>query len=93
MLLALVEQQESRSEMGNTDIIDDKGKSLVILLHGPQGVGKTLTAETIAWTTRKPLFAVSVAEIGLEAGKAEPKLDKVFELASRWGSNPPHRRS
>ncbi len=84
MLLALVEQQDSRSKTAKADIVEDKGRSLVILLHGPPGVGKTLTAETIAMATGKPLFVVSVAEVGLEAEGAEAKLEKVFDLASKW---------
>jgi AAA+ superfamily predicted ATPase len=84
MLFALVEQQDSRRKIEKADIVADKGRSLVILLHGPPGVGKTLTAETIAMATGKPLFVVSVADVGLEAEGAEAKLEKVFDLASKW---------
>lgn len=73
-----VEQNEVR------DIVKDKGQGLVLLLHGPPGVGKTLTAETIAEATNKPLFIVSVAEIGLNASKAERNLEQLFQLAGRW---------
>jgi Tat protein secretion system quality control protein TatD with DNase activity len=43
-----------------------------------------LTAETIAEATRKPLFIVSVAEIGLDASKAEKNLEQMFYLAGVW---------
>jgi SpoVK/Ycf46/Vps4 family AAA+-type ATPase len=43
-----------------------------------------LTAETIAEATGKPLVVVSVAEIGLDASKAERNLDKLFTLATKW---------
>ncbi|KAJ2989127.1 hypothetical protein NUW58_g3627 [Xylaria curta] len=66
------------------DFVDDKGRGLVLLLHGPPGVGKTLTAETIAEKTGKPLFIVSVAEIGLNASQAERNLEKLFMLATKW---------
>ena len=66
------------------DVVEDKGKGLVLLLHGPPGVGKTLTAETIAEATGKPLFVVSVAEIGLDASKAERNLEQMFYLAGKW---------
>ncbi|MCJ1417781.1 hypothetical protein MMC32_004126 [Xylographa parallela] len=66
------------------DFVEDKGKGLVLLLHGPPGVGKTLTAETIAEATGKPLFIVSVAEIGLDASKAERNLEQMFYLAGKW---------
>ena len=86
MLLALVDQHESGEEGPNIigDIISEKGRSLVILLHGPPGVGKTLTAETVAKATGKPLLVVSVAEVGLKAEKAEAKLEQLFDLAAKW---------
>jgi hypothetical protein len=43
-----------------------------------------LTAETIAEATGKPLFVVSVAEIGLDASKAERNLEQMFYLAGKW---------
>jgi hypothetical protein len=43
-----------------------------------------LTAETIAEASGKPLFVVSVAEIGLDASKAEKNLEKMFVLAGSW---------
>jgi hypothetical protein len=68
------------------DIIEGKGQGLVILLHGPPGVGKTLTAETIALATNRPLVTVSVAEIGVEATETERNLTNVFADAARWGA-------
>jgi SpoVK/Ycf46/Vps4 family AAA+-type ATPase len=56
----------------------------VVLLHGPPGVGKPLTAETIALTTGRPLMTVSVAEIGVTAQEAEKSLTPVFADAARW---------
>ena len=66
------------------DIIEGKGQGLVVLLHGPPGVGKTLTAETIALATGRPLLTVSVAEIGVEYQQAEKNLTEVFVDAARW---------
>ena len=66
------------------DIIEGKGQGLVILLHGPPGVGKTLTAETIAITTGRPLLTVSVSEIGITAQSAEKSLTPVLAEATRW---------
>jgi SpoVK/Ycf46/Vps4 family AAA+-type ATPase len=66
------------------DVIDGKGNGLAILLHGPPGVGKTLTAETIALATGRPLLVISVAEIGATASKAEARLDRYLANAARW---------
>jgi SpoVK/Ycf46/Vps4 family AAA+-type ATPase len=71
---------------GSLDVIEGKGKGLAILLHGPPGVGKTLTAETIALATERPLLAVSVADIGSEAAEAEGRLKANFAIAARWGA-------
>ena len=66
------------------DVIEGKGNGLAILLHGPPGVGKTLTAETIALATGRPLLVVSVAEIGTTASKAEARLNLILANAARW---------
>ncbi|KAI8305743.1 ATPase [Colletotrichum sp. SAR11_59] len=67
-----------------TDIIKGKGKGLVILLHGPPGVGKTLTAESVAQLAGKPLFSVGVSDIGLKPAEVEQNLEALFELAANW---------
>lgn len=87
LLMAFIKHhnvQENRTFEKMFDIIEGKGQGLVILLHGPPGVGKTLTAETIASATGRPLLTVSVAEIGVEAKVAERNLTDVFVDAARW---------
>ncbi|KAL4821918.1 P-loop containing nucleoside triphosphate hydrolase protein [Aspergillus spinulosporus] len=66
------------------DIIPEKGKGLVILLYGPPGVGKTSTAETIAIVARKPLFSISVADVGTKPQRVEANLARIFALATSW---------
>ncbi len=39
-----------------TDIITGKGGGCIFLLHGSPGVGKTLTAESLAELMHKPLY-------------------------------------
>ena len=51
---------------------------------GPPGVGKTSTAETVAIAARKPLFSISVADVGTKAKKVEANLAKLFALATSW---------
>ncbi|RYP19053.1 hypothetical protein DL765_003549 [Monosporascus sp. GIB2] len=98
LIEALVESHEAGADTEARDPVEGKGKGLVLLLHetskaststadvtrGPPGVGKTLTAETVAAKTGRPLFVVSVAEIRLNASRAERNLEKLFKLATKW---------
>ncbi|KAH7333227.1 P-loop containing nucleoside triphosphate hydrolase protein [Rhexocercosporidium sp. MPI-PUGE-AT-0058] len=81
LLLGVVRNHE---EAPFSDVVEGKGRGLVILLHGPPGVGKTLTAEKLARATGKPLLSVSTAEIGVDPAKAERNFTNIFEDASRW---------
>ena len=50
-------QQGYRSQFD--DVIEGKGRGIIILLCGPPGVGKTLTAESVAEQMKVPLYMVS----------------------------------
>ena len=54
------------------------------MLHGTSGVGKTLTAESVALATGTPLLKVSVADIGVDVTRVEQRLNTMFQLASAW---------
>ena len=60
------------------------GSLLTHLAVGPPGVGKTLTAETVALASGRPLLPISVAEIGMQPDKAENNLVDIFADAGRW---------
>lgn len=66
-----------------TDIVKGEGRGLIILLHGPPGVGKTSTAKTIADYSRRPLYPLS-GDIGLTPEQIEHNLNYHFSLASQW---------
>lgn len=66
------------------DIIPGKGDGLIVLLHGPPGVGETLTAESLAKLSGKPLFTVSMTDVGTSPEAVERNLLRVFELATHW---------
>lgn len=51
----------------HSDIIAGKGNGVVALFHGPPGSGKTLTAESIAEYTKRPLITVTCGDFGIEA--------------------------
>ncbi|KAI1498903.1 P-loop containing nucleoside triphosphate hydrolase protein [Biscogniauxia marginata] len=72
------------------DLMKQKGKGLVILLHGTPGSGKTLTAETAAEGTKKALVSTSVGELNKDSsvltGSAafERELRKCLRYATTW---------
>lgn len=58
--------------------------SLADVTSGPPGVGKTLTAESVAIRANKPLFAVGVTDVGVDPEKVQVNLERMFELAGTW---------
>src|SRR5262249_645907 len=78
------EQKVDRHSGGTLDLIKGKGTGLFILLHGVPGVGKTATAEAIAQANGKPLFKITVGDLGLTPEKLETSLREIFRLASIW---------
>mmetsp|Transcript_28023 Transcript_28023/g.47514 ORF Transcript_28023/g.47514 Transcript_28023/m.47514 type:complete len:183 (+) Transcript_28023:1078-1626(+) len=60
------------------------GGGAVFLLHGNPGTGKTLTAESLAEMLERPLYTVSVGELGVTAQELERNLTQILELASIW---------
>ena len=46
--------------------------------------GKTLTAEAIAEMLHRPLYSVSLGQLGVSPAELETKLGEVLDLCSRW---------
>ncbi|KAI9657237.1 MAG: hypothetical protein M1831_004426 [Alyxoria varia] len=61
-----------------------KGKGLVILLHGSPGSGKTLTAEASAEITRSALVKISLGEIFDNGYFDEEVLKMLLQWATTW---------
>lgn len=80
MVRALVEHSSGSFE----DLIEGKGGGCIFLLHGPPGQGKTLTAETIAELLKKPLYSVSVGELGVTPDELEKRLRTILDVACVW---------
>ncbi|KAJ4364446.1 hypothetical protein N0V83_009040 [Neocucurbitaria cava] len=68
------------------DVIQGKGKGLNVVLHGPPGVGKTLTGESIAEYLKCPLYAVSAGELGTNSRSLEQDLNRIMDITHSWGA-------
>ena len=101
LILSFAESQV-RNRGSFDDFIPGKGQGIIMLLAGPPGVGKTLTAESVAEEMRAPLYSVGAADLGSEfassgdgvgtkrgAGRPselENKLQEVLDLCSKWNA-------
>ncbi|MCJ1393254.1 hypothetical protein MMC18_006126 [Xylographa bjoerkii] len=83
LLLAFAEGQ-ANPDSNFDDFIQGKGKGIVLLLSGPAGVGKTLTAESVAETMRVPLYIMSAGELGTAPYEIERTLKDVLEKCTMW---------
>ncbi|KAF3760466.1 hypothetical protein M406DRAFT_47189 [Cryphonectria parasitica EP155] len=72
------------AEDGFDDIVKGKGQGLVCVLHGPPGVGKTLTAECVAEYVKRPLFMVSSGDLGVTSEELDKQLTEIMDMTSTW---------
>ena len=68
------------------DLIPGKTGGLCVLAWGNPGVGKTLTAEVYAELKERPLYSLSVSEIGTSPQEIEKNLQRVFTRVERWNA-------
>lgn len=78
------------SQIANKDSFDDvisgKGKGIIMLLSGGPGIGKTLTAESVAETMEVPLYMMSAGDLGTRSHEVEASLNKILEMVAKWNA-------
>ncbi|EED21809.1 hypothetical protein TSTA_090480 [Talaromyces stipitatus ATCC 10500] len=82
-LLGMLVVNHSKTAKSNEPRVG-KGKSLVVLLHGGPGTGKTHTAESISELAEKPLYRVTCSELGTKAEAVEKNLESTLRLGHLW---------
>lgn len=60
-----------------TDVVAGKGTGRIVLLHGGPGMGKTLTAESVAESVKKPLYRITCGDVGTKPKEVEEYLECV----------------
>jgi hypothetical protein len=85
LILSFAESQ-AMNQSGFDDIISGKGRGHITLLSGPPGVGKTLTAESVAEHMRAPLFMMSAGDLGINPNQVEAQLTNILEMIAKWNA-------
>ncbi|KAF2866291.1 P-loop containing nucleoside triphosphate hydrolase protein [Massariosphaeria phaeospora] len=86
LLLALVDREDLNKDKPFDDFISGKGQGMIMLLCGPPGVGKTLTAESVAEHLRRPLYKVGASDLGISARSVETCLNTALKLCTHWSA-------
>ncbi|KAI9890333.1 MAG: hypothetical protein M1814_004243 [Vezdaea aestivalis] len=83
LILSFAESQVKYKDQFD-DVIAGKGQGIIMLLSGPPGVGKTLTAESVAENMHTPLYQIGAGELGTQAYEIEQQLERIFTMAVKW---------
>ncbi|KAM0434029.1 hypothetical protein ACHAPT_003973 [Fusarium lateritium] len=85
LILAFAESQVKFKNVFD-DIISGKGKGIIMLLSGGPGIGKTLTAESVAEEMKVPLYIMSAGDLGSDAYDIEENLGRILEMVANWNA-------
>lgn len=85
LILAFAQSQVKYKDAFD-DIISGKGKGIIMLLSGGPGIGKTLTAESVAEEMKVPLYIMSAGDLGTDADEVEDNLGRILEMVANWNA-------
>ncbi|KAE8392461.1 P-loop containing nucleoside triphosphate hydrolase protein [Aspergillus alliaceus] len=85
-LILAIAKAQSRQMDAFDDVVQGKGRGIIMQLSGPPGVGKTLTAESVAEVMRVPLYVLSAGDLGTSARGVENALKDILRMVPKWGA-------
>ncbi|POR33773.1 26S protease regulatory subunit 4 [Tolypocladium paradoxum] len=85
-LILAFAQSQVKYKSAFDDVISGKGKGIIMLLSGGPGIGKTLTAESVAEEMRVPLYTMSAGDLGSEAYRVGANLGKILAMVADWNA-------
>ena len=85
LILAFAESQVKHKESFD-DVISGKGRGIIMLLSGGPGIGKTLTAESVAENMEVPLYMMSAGDLGIQSSEVESSLNTILEMVAKWNA-------
>jgi hypothetical protein len=85
LILAFANAQSKQVDSFD-DVVQGKGRGIIMQLSGPPGVGKTLTAESVAEVMKVPLYVMSAGDLGTSASRVEEALKDILRMVPKWGA-------
>lgn len=85
LILAIAKSQSKQMDNFD-DVVQGKGRGIIMQLRGPPGVGKTLTAESVAEVMKVPLYVMSAGDLGTNADAVERSLKNILRMIPKWGA-------
>ncbi|RHZ57982.1 ATP-binding protein [Aspergillus thermomutatus] len=85
LILAFAKAQSKQADSFD-DVVQGKGRGIIMQLSGPPGVGKTLTAESVAEVMKVPLYVMSAGDLGTSASSVEDALKDILRMVPKWGA-------
>jgi hypothetical protein len=85
LILAFAESQVKHKDAFD-DVISGKGRGIIMLLSGGPGIGKTLTAESVAENMKVPLYMMSAGDLGIASSEVEATLSTILEMVAKWNA-------